>query len=167
MGLRAYIDHEQGWHKSLSNVPLKMCWGCPGMCSGRCRPKTGCQQPQQQRNHDHYSSQRVPFWGNRTPETNAYIFEVYTRTHRCWLIQLRKRSLKPSTVHYACERERCYQCHQGKTGFTGTAGKLIGASCWYDVVDNGTTIYVRGACVFATNIRLFPRWRHGALPVVY
>ncbi|EJU0242192.1 phage tail sheath family protein, partial [Escherichia coli] len=22
-GLRAYIDHEQGWHKSLSNVPVK------------------------------------------------------------------------------------------------------------------------------------------------
>lgn len=39
-GLRAYIDHEQGWHKSLSNVPVKMCWGCRGMCSGRCRPKT-------------------------------------------------------------------------------------------------------------------------------
>ncbi len=34
-GLRAYIDHEQGWHKSCPTFRLKMCWGCPGMCSGR------------------------------------------------------------------------------------------------------------------------------------
>ena len=27
----------------------------------------------------------------------------------------------------------------GQTGFTGDCRKLIGAECWYDVVDNGTT----------------------------
>ena len=29
---RAYIDHEQGWHKSLSNVPVKKCAGDVEAC---------------------------------------------------------------------------------------------------------------------------------------
>lgn len=40
LGLRALIDNEQGWHKSLSNVPVKTCWGLRRMCSGRCRRRT-------------------------------------------------------------------------------------------------------------------------------
>ncbi len=166
-GLRAYIDHEQGWHKYCPTFRLKMCWGCRGMCSGRAGRRQRCQQPQQQRNHDHYSRNGFRFWGNRTPETNAYIFGCIPEPHRCWLIQLRKRSLKYRQSTDACEREGCYQCHQGKLDSLVTAGKLIGAECWYDVGITAPRIYVRDVCVFATNIRRSATGRHGALPDVY
>lgn len=79
--------------------------------------------------------------GATAPETNAYIFERVPEPHRCWLIQLRKRSLKPSQSTDACEREkRCYQCHQGKTGFTGYCWETDwGVKVGMTWVDNGTT----------------------------
>ena len=48
---------------------------------------------------------------------------------------------------------------RGKTGSTGLPpGKLIGAECWYDVVDNSTTrIYVRGVRIRSQICRLFLR----------
>ncbi len=33
-----------------------------------------------------------------------------------------------------------------------TAGKLIGAECWYDVVDNSTTDCMSGACAYSLQI---------------
>lgn len=49
-----------------------------------------------------------------------------------------------------------------------TVGKLIGAECWYDVVDNSTTGLRQGRV--RIRYKYTPRssaGRHGALPVVY
>lgn len=99
-GLRAYIDHEQGWHKSLSNVPVKNVLGCRGMCSGRCRPKTAMPTVSTTKKSRPLfvatgSASGATAHRKRTPTSLRCIPEP----HRCWLIQLRKRSLKPSTVH--------------------------------------------------------------------
>ncbi len=108
------------------------------------------------------------FWGNRTPETNAYIFEVYTRTAQVLADSIAEAQfetidspLTPANVKDVISAIRA------KLDSLVTAGKLIGAECWYDVVDNGTTDLRQGVCVFATNIRPFPAGRHGALPDVY
>lgn len=99
-GLRAYIDHEQGWHKSLSNVPVKNVLGMSGMCSGRCRPKTAMPIASTTKKSRPLfvatgSASGATAHRKRTPTSLRCIPEP----HRCWLIQLRKRSLKPSTVH--------------------------------------------------------------------
>lgn len=99
-GLRAYIDHEQGWHKSLSNVPVKNVLGMSGMCSGRYRPKTVMPTASTTKKSRPLfvvtgSASGATAHRKRTPTSLRCIPEP----HRCWLIQLRKRSLKPSTVH--------------------------------------------------------------------
>lgn len=80
------------------------------------------------------------FWGNRTPETNAYIFEVYTRTAQVLADSIAEAQfetidspLTPANVKDVISAIRA------KLDSLVTAGKLIGASCWYDVVDNSTT----------------------------
>ncbi|HAG6014908.1 TPA: phage tail sheath family protein, partial [Escherichia coli] len=80
------------------------------------------------------------FWGNRTPETNAYIFEVYTRTAQVLADSIAEAQfetidspLTPANVKDVISAIRA------KLDSLVTAGKLIGAECWYDVVDNGTT----------------------------
>ena len=80
------------------------------------------------------------FWGNRTPETNAYIFEVYTRTAQVLADSIAEAQfetidspLTPANVKDVISAIRA------KLDSLVTAGKLIGAECWYDVVDNSTT----------------------------
>ncbi len=69
-GLRAYIDHEQGWHKSLSNVPVKNVLGM----------------------------------------TPANVKDVISAI-------------------------------RAKLDSLVTAGKLIGAECWYDIVDTSASAF--------------------------
>ncbi len=80
-GLRAYIDHEQGWHKSLSNVPVKNVLECPGMCSGRCRPKTVMPTASTtKKSRPLFVATGSASGATAHRKRNAYIFEVYTRT---------------------------------------------------------------------------------------
>lgn len=79
---------------------LRMCWGCRGMCSGRCRPKTVMPTASTTKKSRPLfvatgSASGATAHRKRTPTFLRCIPEP----HRCWLIQLRKRSLKPSIVH--------------------------------------------------------------------
>ncbi len=99
-GLRAYIDHEQGWHKSLSNVPVKNVLGMSRHVFWSLQAEDSDANSLNNKEITTIIRRNgFRFWGNRTPETNAYILRCIPEPHRCWLIQLRKRSLKPSTVH--------------------------------------------------------------------
>lgn len=80
------------------------------------------------------------FWGNRTTDTSAYIFEVYTRTAQTLADTIAEAQfevvddpLTPANVKDAISAIRA------KLNELVTAGKLIGAECWYDVIDNSTT----------------------------
>lgn len=99
-----------------------------------------CQQPQQQRNHDHYSSQRVPLLGQPHTGNERLHFEVYTRTAQVLADSIAEAQfetidspLTPANVKDVISAIRA------KLDSLVTAGKLIGAECWYDVVDNSTT----------------------------
>ncbi|STK93433.1 Major tail sheath protein FI [Escherichia coli] len=140
-GLRAYIDHEQGWHKSLSNVPVKNVLGCRGMCSGRCRPKTAMPTASTtKKSRPLFVATGSASGATAHPETNAYIFEVYTRTAQVLADSIAEAQfetidspLTPANVKDVISAIRA------KLDSLVTAGKLIGAECWYDVVDNSTT----------------------------
>lgn len=40
-----------------------------------------------------------------------------------------------------------------------TAGKLIGAACWFDIVDNPTPVFARVKPLFATTTAPYHRWK--------
>ncbi|EFH2440682.1 phage tail sheath family protein, partial [Escherichia coli] len=80
-GLRALIDSEQGWHKSLSNVALKNVLGMSRQVFWSLQAEDS--------DANNLNNKEITtiirrngfrFWGNRTAETSDYIFEVYTRT---------------------------------------------------------------------------------------
>lgn len=77
-GLRAYIDHEQGWHKSLSNVPVKNVLGMSRHVFWSLQAEDSDANSLNNKEITTIIRRNgFRFWGNRTPETNAYIFEVY------------------------------------------------------------------------------------------
>lgn len=79
-GLRAYIDHEQGWHKSLSNVPVKNVLGMSRHVFWSLQAEDSDANSLNNKEITTIIRRNgFRFWGNRTPETNAYIFEVYNR----------------------------------------------------------------------------------------
>ena len=140
-GLRAYIDHEQGWHKSLSNVPVKNVLGMSRHVFWSLQAED-CDANSLNNKEITTIIRRngFRFWGNRTPETNAYIFEVYTRTAQVLADSIAEAQfetidspLTPANVKDVISAIRA------KLDSLVTAGKLIGAECWYDVVDNSTT----------------------------
>ena len=79
------------------------------------------------------------FWGNRTTDTETYTFEVFTRTAQIPADSMRRRNLPLLTARSPGQRERCGKRHPLCSQQKVTAGQLIGADCWYDTMDNGTT----------------------------
>ncbi|EPY2535864.1 phage tail sheath family protein, partial [Escherichia coli] len=140
-GLRAYIDHEQGWHKSLSNVPVKNVLGMSRHVFWSLQAEDSDANSLNNKEITTIIRRNgFRFWGNRTPETNAYIFEVYTRTAQVLADSIAEAQfetidspLTPANVKDVISAIRA------KLDSLVTAGKLIGAECWYDVVDNSTT----------------------------
>ncbi|EMU6647644.1 phage tail sheath family protein [Escherichia coli] len=140
-GLRARIDHEQGWHKSLSNVPVRNVLGISSPVFWSLQSEDS--------DANNLNNKEITtiicrngfrFWGNRTPETKAYIFEVYTRTAQVLADSIAEAQfetidapLTPANVKDVLSAIRA------KLDALVTSGRLIGAECWYDVVDNSTT----------------------------
>ncbi|MBY0798082.1 phage tail sheath family protein [Escherichia coli] len=140
-GLRARIDSEQGWHKSLSNVALKNVLGMSQQVFWSLQAEDS--------DANNLNNKEITtiirrngfrFWGNRTAETSDYIFEVYTRTAQILADTIAEAQfetidepLTPANVKDVISAIRA------KLNALVTAGKLIGAECWYDVQDNGTT----------------------------
>ncbi|MHA3607181.1 phage tail sheath family protein, partial [Yersinia enterocolitica] len=80
------------------------------------------------------------FWGNRVTDTNAYIFEVYTRTAQILADSIAEAQfeaidepLTPTNV------KDVVSGINGKLSALVTQGRLIGAECWFDILDNPTT----------------------------
>ncbi|EHK8953744.1 phage tail sheath family protein [Escherichia coli] len=140
-GLRARIDHEQGWHKSLSNVPVRNVLGISSPVFWSLQSEDS--------DANNLNNKEITtiicrngfrFWGNRTPETKAYLFEVYTRTAQVLADSIAEAQfetidapLTPANVKDVLSAIRA------KLDALVTSGRLIGAECWYDVVDNSTT----------------------------
>lgn len=140
-GLRAQIDHTQGWHKSLSNVPVKNVLGISKQVFWSLQAEDSDANALNNKEITTLIKRNgFRFWGNRTPDTKDYIFEVYTRTAQVLADSIAEaqfedidEQLTPANVKDVISGIRA------KLDKLVTSGRLIGAECWYDVVDNSTT----------------------------
>lgn len=140
-GLRALIDKEQGWHKSLSNVPVKNVLGISRQVFWSLQAEDSDANALNSKEITTLIKRNgFRFWGNRGTDTHEYIFEVYTRTSQTLADTIAESQfeevdapLTPTNVKDVISGIRA------KLNKLVTEGKLLGAACWYDVVDNGTT----------------------------
>lgn len=147
-GLRARLDHEQGWHRSLSNMPVKNVLGLSVPVSWSLQDENS--DANTLNNSEvttliHQGDGSFRFWGNRTPDTAEYIFEVYTRTSQQLADTIAEAQLQvvdsPLTPANAKD---AISAIKAKLDALVTAGKLIGAECWFDIIDNDTTSLRQG-----------------------
>jgi phage tail sheath protein FI len=135
LGLRAKLDNEIGWHKTLSNIGVNGVTGISKDVFFDLQETTT--DADFLNSHDvttliHHDGFR--FWGSRTCSADPlFAFENYTRTAQViretmaeahmWAVDA---PLNPSLVRDIIEGVNA------KFRELITAGYLIGASCWYD-----------------------------------
>lgn len=138
VGLRARIDAEQGWHKSISNVPIN---GVLGLSADIYWTLQGKDTDANELNSKQITTliKREGFriWGNRTCDIEKYTFEVFTRTAQILAEMIAEahfpyvdKTLTPSLVKDIVDGIN------RKGAQLVTQGKLLGFQCWYDPADN-------------------------------
>ncbi len=149
LGLRAKIDNEQGWHKSLSNVAVSNVLGITKDVFWALQAEDS---DANELNANEVTTlikrDGFRFWGNRTTDTEKYIFEVYTRTAQILADTIAEAQF--TTVDTPLTPANVKDVVSGidaKLQQLVTAGKLIGAACWFDIVDNPTTRIRQGKVV--------------------
>lgn len=138
LGLRAKIDAEQGWHKTLSNVPVD---GVLGTSADIYFSLQGKDTDADELNSNHITTlikqKGFRFWGSRTCEEEVFIFESYTRTTQILLDTVAEAHFyyidKPLTPSLAKD---VIDGINRKLSAYVTAGRLLGARCWYDTDAN-------------------------------
>lgn len=140
-GLRARIDDEQGWHKSLSNVPVNGVLGISADVYWSLQDKdTDSNDLNEKGITTLIKYQGYRFWGNRTCDEDIYVFEVYTRTAQILAEMIAEahfpyvdKPLTPSLIKDVIDGI------QKKGDQLVTQGRLLGFNCWYDPSSNPTT----------------------------
>lgn len=140
-GLRSAIDNDQGWHKSLSNVTVKNVLGISKDVFWSLQAEDS---DANELNNNEITTlikrDGFRFWGNRSTDTEEYTFEVFTRTAQILADSIAEAQFTtvddPLTV---ANVKDVVSGIRGKLSGLVTAGKLIGAQCWYDTDDNPTT----------------------------
>ncbi|WP_272528532.1 phage tail sheath subtilisin-like domain-containing protein [Providencia sp. PROV226] len=140
-GLRARIDDEQGWHKSLSNVPVNGVLGISADVYWSLQDKdTDSNDLNEKGITTLIKYQGYRFWGNRTCDEDIYVFEVYTRTAQILAEIIAEahfayvdKPLTPSLIKDVIDGI------QKKGDQLVTQGRLLGFNCWYDPAANPTT----------------------------
>lgn len=157
-GLRAAIDNSQGWHKSLSNVVVNNVLGISKDVFWALQAEDS---DANELNNNEITTlikrDGFRFWGNRTTDTKTYTFEVFTRTAQILADSIAEAQftsvdspLTPANVKDVVSGIRSALSKKV------TAGQLIGADCWYDTLDNGTTDLRQG--------KLIVRYSYGPVP---
>ena len=147
LGLRAKIDQEVGWHKTLSNVPVN---GVTGITADVFwdlqNPATDANYLNSNEVTTLINEGGYRFWGSRTCSADPlFAFENYTRTAQVladtmadaqmWAID---RPMHPSLV-----RDMLESINDKFREMVG-AGYLIGASAWFDEEVNDETTLKAG-----------------------
>ncbi|WP_294103663.1 phage tail sheath subtilisin-like domain-containing protein [Providencia sp.] len=138
IGLRAKIDAEQGWHKSISNVPVN---GVLGISADIYWTLQGKDTDANDLNSHQITTlikrDGYRIWGNRTGDNETYTFEVYTRTAQILAEMIAEahfsyidKTLTPSLVKDIVDGIN------RKGAQLVTQGRLLGFQCWYDPSDN-------------------------------
>jgi len=140
-GLRALIDTNQGWHKSLSNVAVSNVLGISRDVFWSLQAEdSDANELNGKEITTLIKRNGFRFWGNRTTETSEYIFEVYTRT-----AQILADSIAEAQFEAVDEPLTPANVKDVVSGISQklsaliTSGRLIGGQCWFDSEDNATT----------------------------
>ena len=138
VGLRAKIDAEQGWHKSLSNVAIN---GVLGISKPIYWTLQGTDTDADELNNHQITTlikrEGIRFWGNRSCDVSEYTFEVYTRT-----AQFLRETIAEAHANYNDKPmtpslvKDIIDGINRKGSQLVTAGRLLGFHCWYDPNDN-------------------------------
>ncbi|MEI2454582.1 phage tail sheath protein [Lysobacter firmicutimachus] len=159
LGLRALIDQEQGWHKSLSNVPVAGVTGLsrdvfwdlqdPSTDAGYLNAGDVTTLV----NHNGYR-----FWGSRTcSDDPQFAFEPFVRTAHVIADTLAEiaapnvdKPLTPMLVRDMLD--------EGNARFRWwkTAGYLLGGQCWFDNEQNPADRLFSGKLALAHNYTPVP-----------
>lgn len=158
LGMRAKIDNEQGWHKSLSNVAVSNVLGITKDVFWALQAEDS---DANELNANEVTTlikrDGFRFWGNRTTDKDEYIFEVYTRTAQILADTIAEAQF--TTVDSPLTPANVKDVVSGinaKLQGLVTAGRLIGAACWFDIVDNQTTSIRQGKAVVRYNYSPVP-----------
>lgn len=145
LGLRAKIDQEVGWHKTLSNVPVN---GVTGISADVFwdlqNPATDANYLNSNEVTTLINESGYRFWGSRTcSEDPQFAFENYTRTAQILADTMAEAHMwavdKPMTPTLVKD---IIEGINAKFRELITAGYLIGGSCWYAEEANGKeTLY--------------------------
>ena len=137
MGMRARIDAELGWHKTLSNVPVS---GVTGVAKSKTvhfdlvDANTDANLLNEAKVTCLIHKQGFRFWGNRTTATeDQFMFESYARTAQILRESIAEahfayidRPLTPALAKDIMENIAAY----GRDLVAN--GRLLGFKCWYD-----------------------------------
>ncbi|GAA3911852.1 phage tail sheath protein [Gibbsiella dentisursi] len=146
IGLRALIDQQTGWHKSLSNVAVT---GPTGISRDVYWSLQDTDSDADDLNSNHVTTlikrSGFRFWGSRTCDEETYIFETYTRTAQILADTVAQAHAKyndaPLTPSLATD---IVDGVNRKLSALVTAGQLLGGTCWYDTADNTTDTLKQG-----------------------
>ena len=147
LGLRAKIDEQTGWHKSLSNVGVNGVTGISKDVFWDLQdPATDAGLLNQNDVTTLIRKDGFRFWGNRTcSDDPLFVFENYTRTAQVLADTMAEAHMwandKPLTPVLVRE---IVAGINAKFRELVNAGYLLGASCWYDESANDATTLKAG-----------------------
>lgn len=139
LGLRAAIDEETGWHKSLSNVPVA---GVTGMSKDVHFDLQDMSTDAGLLNANHVTTlvnmNGNRFWGNRTfSDEPQFAFEVAVRTSQAIQDEIAKALArfidKPMTKGLVVD---VVETVNASLRQWVSENRLVGGSCWYDPAAN-------------------------------
>ena len=135
LGLRAKLDEDTGWHKTLSNVPVLGVSGISKDVSWDLQnPSTDAGHLNSNEVTTLINEKGFRFWGSRTCSADPlFAFENYTRTAQVLADTMAEAHMwavdKPLHASLATD---IIEGINAKLRDLVANGYLIGASCWYD-----------------------------------
>lgn len=165
VGLRAKIDADIGWHKTLSNVAVN---GVLGLDRDIYFTLQGTDTDADELNAAGVTTlikqNGFRFWGSRTCDKETYFFESYTRTAQFLADTIAEahffyvdKPLTPSLVKDVVDG-----INRKLTALV-TAGRLLGAKCWYDADANTSETLRNGQLTIKYNYTPVPPLEHLSL----
>ncbi|WP_330452119.1 phage tail sheath subtilisin-like domain-containing protein [Pantoea agglomerans] len=158
VGLRAKIDDETGWHKSISNVAIS---GVTGMTHDVYFSLEDTDSDTDDLNQACVTTiikrDGYRLWGNRTRDEDTYIFEVYTRTAQMLRVMVAEAHAKyvdgPLTPSFA---KAVVDGVNKKLSALTTADRLLGGTAWYDTTENSKDTLRQGKITIKYNYTPVP-----------
>ncbi|MEX4004922.1 phage tail sheath protein [Paraburkholderia sp. EG285A] len=147
MGLRAKIDNDTGWHKTLSNVGVNGVTGISADVSWDLQdPSTDAGYLNEQDVTTLINRNGYRFWGSRTcSDDPLFMFENYTRTAQVIADSIAEAQMPvvDGPLNPSLPRD-IIESINGKMREWTSLGYLIGGSSWWDAEPNTTDVLKSG-----------------------